>query len=168
MASRYCQVLLTPKPNDRWRFCIDYQPLNSCSESEGWNLPNIHQMLQRLGALKPKIFAVMDLTSGYHQAPLSLSSRILTAFITFMGIFEWLRVPMGLKGAPSYFQKVLATVVLVGLLYAICELYIDDIIVHACESKEFVDRLRKVFARLRKHKITLNPEKCTFGVPSVE
>lgn len=168
MASRYCQVLLTPKPNDKWRFCIDYQPLNSCSESEGWNLPNIHQMLQRLGALRPKIFAVMDLTSGYHQAPLSLSSRILTAFITFMGIFEWLRVPMGLKGAPSYFQKVLATVVLVGLLYTICELYIDDIIVHAREPKEFVDRLRKVFERLRKHKITLNPEKCSFGLSSVE
>ena len=167
-ASRYCQVLLTPKPNDKWRFCIDYQPLNSCSESEGWNLPNIYQMLQRLGALKPKIFGVMDLTSGYHQAPLSLASRMLTAFITFMGIFEWLRVPMGLKGAPSYFQKVLATVVLVGLLYTICELYIDDIIVHAREPKEFVDRLRKVFERLRKHKITLNPEKCTFGLPSVE
>ena len=167
-SAKYCQVLLTPKPNDKWRFCIDYQPLNSCCEGEGWNLPNIHQMLQRLGGHRPKYFAVMDLTSGYHQAPLSLSSRMFTAFITFMGIFEWLRVPMGLKGAPSYFQKVLATVVLVGLMYTICELYIDDIIVHAREPTEFVERLRRVFERLRKHKITLNPEKCSFGLPSVE
>lgn len=167
-ASRYCQVLLTPKPNDKWRFCIDFQPLNSCCEGEGWNLPNIQQMLQRLGGHRPKLFGVMDLTSGYHQAPLSLASRIFTAFITFMGIFEWLRVPMGLKGAPSYFQRVLATVVLVGLIYTICELYIDDIIVHAREPDEFLSRLRKVFERLRKHNITLNPEKCSFGLPSVE
>ena len=109
-ANRYSQVLLVPKPNNKWRFCIDYQPLNACCEGDGWNLPNIQHMLQRLGSHKPKLFAVMDLTSGYHQAPLNVSSRVFTAFITFMGIFEWLRVPMGLKGSASYFQKVLATV----------------------------------------------------------
>ena len=88
-------------------------------------------MLQRLGSHRPKLFAVMDCTSGYHQAPLSANSQVFTAFITFMGIFEWLRVPMGLKGAASYFQKVLSTIVLIGLLYYVCELYIDDIVVHA-------------------------------------
>ena len=167
-ANRYSQVLLVPKPNNKWRFCIDYQPLNACCEGDGWNLPNIQQMLQRLGSHKPKLFAVMDLTSGYHQAPINVSSRVFTAFITFMGIFEWLRVPMGLKGAASYFQKVLATVVLIGLLYYVCELYIDDIIVHAQDAESFLSRLRQVFERLRKHNITLNPEKCKFGLQSVE
>ena len=167
-ANRYSQVLLVPKPNNKWRFCIDYQPLNACCEGDGWNLPNIQQMLQRLGSHKPKLFAVMDLTSGYHQAPLNVSSRVFTAFITFMGIFEWLRVPMGLKGAASYFQKVLATVVLIGLIYYVCELYIDDIIVHAQNAESFLSRLRQVFERLRKYNITLNPEKCRFGLQAVE
>lgn len=108
------------------------------STLDGWNLSNIQHMLQRLGSHRPKIFAVMDLTSGYHQAPLSLSSRMITAFITFMGIFDWLRVPMRLKGVGSYFQKVLATVIVVGLVYYICELYIDDIIVHAQVPEIFV------------------------------
>ena len=40
-----------------------------------------------------------------------------------------MRVPMGLKGAPAYFQAVLVTTVLVGLIYQICELYIDDLII---------------------------------------
>ena len=167
-SNRYSQVLLVPKPNNKWRFCIDYQPLNACCEGDGWNLPNIQHMLQRLGGHRPKLFAVMDLTSGYHQAPLNLSSRMFSAFITFMGIFEWLRVPMGLKGAASYFQKVLATVVLIGLIYYTCELYIDDIVVHAQDAQSFLIRLRQVFERLRKHNITLNPEKCKFGLPSVE
>jgi transposase InsO family protein len=167
-ANRYSQVLLVPKPNAKWRFCIDYQPLNACCEGDGWNLPNIQQMLQRLGSHRPKLFAVMDLTSGYHQAPINISSRAYTAFITFMGIFEWLRVPMGLKGAASYFQKVLSTVVLLGLVYYVCELYIDDIIVHGQDPVTFLVRLRQVFQRLRKHNITLNPEKCRFGLSSVE
>ena len=121
-ADKYSQVLLTPKPNGKWRFCVDYVNLNTCTEREGWPIPNIQQMLRRIGSTDPNYFAVMDLTSGYHQAPVHPASIWLTAFITIYGLFEWLRVPMGLKGAPSYFQKVMATVVLIGLLHVLCEL----------------------------------------------
>jgi hypothetical protein len=110
----------------------------------------------------------MDLTSGYHQAPLAESARIFTAFITFFGIFEWLRVPMGLKGAPAYFQKVLATVVLIGLIQISCELYIDDVLVYGRTFDEFLANLKKVFERFSKHKLTLNPDKCSFGLKEVE
>jgi hypothetical protein len=120
-AAEYSHPLLTPKPDNSWRFCLDYRFLNDCCECAGWPIPNISLMLHRIGEHKSKIFGIMDLTKGYYQAPLSASSRILTAFITFMGVFEWLRVPMGIKGAPSYFQRVLSTVVLVGLLY-VCTL----------------------------------------------
>ena len=61
---------------------------------------------------------------------------------------------MGLKGAPSYFQGVLASIVLVGLLYFICELYIDDIIVYEQCEDEFLKNLETVFQRLQKHHLT--------------
>jgi cleavage and polyadenylation specificity factor subunit 1 len=169
-SNRYSQVHLVPKPGGdktKWRFCIDYVLLNSCCEGDGWNIPNIQQMLHRVGSHKPKYFAVMDLTSGYHQAPLSKSSQPFTAFITFMGILDWTRVPMGLLGAASYFQRMLATIVLIGLIYTICELYIDDILVFAQCQKSYIERLRLVFERLKKHNITLNPDKCKFGLSSV-
>ena len=101
----YSQVHLTPKPENKWRFCIDYRNLNDCCEAMGWPIPNVYRMLQRLGGRKAKYYAVMDLTSGYYQAPLSLNSQSATAFTTFMGTYEWLRMPKGLKGAPSYFQQ---------------------------------------------------------------
>ena len=75
---------------------------------------------------------------------------------------------MGAKGAASYFQMVLATIVLAGLMYAVCELYIDDIITHGQDELTFITNLRRVFKRLRKYKVTLNPEKCKFGGSSVE
>jgi hypothetical protein len=167
-AAFYSQVLLTPKPDDKWRFCIDYRFLNWVTQAMGWPIPNITLMLQRLGSRKSKYYGLMDLTSGYFQAPLSEASRKFTAFITFMGVFEWLRVPMGLKGAPSYFQQIIATVVLAGLFYIICEVYIDDIIVHGPTEIDFLNNIEEVFKRLRKHKITLNPDKCHLGLTQIE
>jgi hypothetical protein len=151
-----------------WRFCVDFRNLNLACEGMGWPLPNIPQMLRRLGDLRPKVFGKLDLTSGYHQAPLSLSSRVYTAFITFMGVYEWCRVPMGLKGAGAYFQGVLSQQVLSGLMYITCELYIDDLIVHAQSHEQFLINLEQLLAKLQEHKIRVNPDKCSFGMNEVE
>ena len=75
---------------------------------------------------------------------------------------------MRLKGAPAYFQRIMATVVLVGLIYNIYEVYLDDVIVHATSIEELVTNLTSVFKRLRKHNITLNPDKCRFGMTETE
>ena len=102
-----------------------------------WPLPVIFEMLQRIRRYRAKYFATLDMTSGFHQVIMDDASQAYTAFITFSDVFIWLVVPFGLKGAPAYFQKLLATIVLSGLIYIICELYIDDILVYACTSVDF-------------------------------
>ena len=57
--------------------------------------------------------------------------------------------------------------VLVQLVHITCEIYLDDILVHGATEDELIHRLRTVFERLRKHNITLNPEKCEFGLDEV-
>ena len=146
-AEYYSQAHLVPKSLNKWRFCLDYRNLNQAVKGMGWPIPNIQQMLRRLGDYKSKFYAKMDLTSGYHQAPLAPESRKYTAFITFMGVFEWLRVPMGLKSATSWFQGCLASIVLAGLIYFICELYVDDVIVHGKTKEQFLHNLEEVFKR---------------------
>jgi hypothetical protein len=66
-APEFSQVLLAPKPNNKWRFCVDYRNLNDCTTSMGWPIPNIQLMLARIGQHKPNIFAIIDFTAGYHQ-----------------------------------------------------------------------------------------------------
>ena len=102
----YSQVHMAKPPGkDKYRFCIDYRNLNNATEPIYWPLPVINNMLRRLGTRRPICFATMDMTSGYHQIPVHENSRRFTAFITFLGVFQWLCVPFGLKGAPAYFQK---------------------------------------------------------------
>jgi len=167
-ANNWSQVLLVPKPNDKWRFCQDVRSLNSVSKKLGYPIPNIKQVLERIGQHKPKYFATMDLTAGYHQAPMAKASQVFTAFICFMGLFEWLRVPMGLQGAPSYFQHQIATQVLAGLMWVACEAYIDDIIVFGKDEEEYLKNLSNVLERFQQRNILLNPDKCFFGLKTVE
>jgi hypothetical protein len=161
-------VMLAPKPNGKWRFCVDYRTLNVLSESLSWPIPNIKMMLDRIGSHRAKYYGILDLSQSFYQIPLDEQSKALTAFITWCGTFEWNRLPMGIKGAPPFFQMVMATIVLVGLIYKICELYIDDILVHAQTEDEFCDNLTQVLERCRKYNIKLNPLKCQLGLEEVE
>jgi hypothetical protein len=167
-ASAYSQVMLIPKANGTWRFCIDYRRLNAITDPNRFPLPRIKQMLYRIGEKKPKFFGVLDLTKGYYQAPLSEASKKLTAFITPNGLYEWNRVAMGLTGAPGYFQRAMAQEVLREHLYNKCELYLDDIIVFGKTEEEFVNNLKAILLRLKSHNITVNPDKCKFGLTEVE
>ena len=162
------QVLLTPKPNNKWRFCIDYRELNSISQASGWPLPNIRHTLRRLGEHRGKIYGVLDLTAGFHQASLADISKKYTAFTSWVGNFQFERVPFGLKGAPSYYQQQIQSEVLRGLIYRICEVYIDDIITLGKTEEEFLTNLDTILARLELYDITVNPDKCKFGMPQIE
>jgi hypothetical protein len=108
------------------------------------------------------------LTAGNHQFGLSKDARIFTAFICFIGIFQWCRVQMGLKGAGSYFQRQMAMTVLVGLVRIACELYLDDVLVYEDSKNEFMKNLTAVFMRFRKHKVLLKPKKCAFGMTKIK
>ena len=78
---------MVPKPDGTFRMCVDYRALYDCTAVASWPIiPNIAEMLRRIGGQKPKIFGIMDLTQGYHQAPLTFAIRAYTAFITFWGI----------------------------------------------------------------------------------
>ena len=168
-SAHYSHAFLVPKPNGKWRLVLDFKNLNGVTVNHyKWPLPDIKEMLNRVGDSRPEFFAVFDLTSGYYQAEISEDSRSSTAFLTRHGVYRWLRLPMGLTGACSYFQKSLATQVLRELLHDGCELYLDDCLVHANTLDEYLKRLRQVFLRFRESNIYLNPSKCKLGLSQVE
>ena len=165
----YSHAFLVPKPNGKWRLVLDFKNLNGATVNcYKWPLPDIKEMLHRVGDSRPEFFAVFDLTSGYYQAEIDEDSRDFTAFLTKHGIFRWLRLPMGLTGACSYFQKALVSEVLKELIHIGCELYLDDCMIHAPTLDSFLKRLRQVFLRFRDSGLTLNPDKCKIGLASVE
>jgi hypothetical protein len=49
------------------------------------------------------------------------------------------------------------------LIGRIIEAYVDDIVVKSKKTGDLVPDLTEVFAKLRRHGVKLNPEKCVFG-----
>ena len=123
---------------------------------------------KRFGNYKAQYFAIFDFTQGYYQCPISDDSRAFTAFITIFGLYQWCRVPMGLKSAGSYFQHVMSSLVLSGLMYVMLELYIDDCIIFAKDEDELCERVDKFLSRVVEKNITVNPDKTRIGLPQIE
>ena len=159
---------LTIKPSGEYRVCMDWKGLNQESLMNGWPLPNIKDIIHRLGDKKANYFAVIDLTQGYWQIPIHEDSQHLTAFRTAEGLYEWTRLGMGLKGAGPYFQYHMANTIFPELIYKILEVYLDDIITWGETLEELIQNLMQIFIQLRKFGVFINPQKIKIGLTEIE
>lgn len=103
-------VWIVPKKADasgkkKFRMVVDYRKLNDITIAYRYPIPNIEDIFDHLG--KSKYFSTLDLASGFHQIPIHVPDRMKTAFSTHQDHFEFLKMPFGLKNAPSTFQRII-------------------------------------------------------------
>ena len=159
-------VVLVKKKDNSWRFAIDYRKLNSITIPISHPLPRIEDVFDALGESKATIFSTLDLNSAYYQVALDPETRHKASFVTHEGVYEFLRMPFGLRNAPMSFQ-LLMSMVLRGLNWKYVLCYIDDILVFSPNLETHITHLDEVFQRLRDAKLTLKPSKCKFGVDKI-
>ena len=150
-------VVLVRRPDNTYRFCIDYRGLNARTQPDSYPLPRIDSCLDALGGAK--YFTTLDLRSGYWQVPMEPQSAEKTAFVTRKGMWKFKAMPFGLTNAPATFQR-LMDATMAGLAWEVCLIYLDDIIIFADNFPKHVERLKLVFERLRAANLKLKPEKC--------
>ena len=141
------------------RMVIDYRKLNEGMIEDKYPIPNISDILDKLG--RSQYFTSLDLASGYHQVEMNERDAPRTAFSTEQGHFEFKRMPFGLKNAPATFQRLMDNV-LKGLQEDICLVYLDDIVIYSNSLEEHLLKLTKVFDRLVEANFKLKLEKCQF------
>ena len=105
--------ILVRKPQEKGlpqppRFVVDYRGLNAVTSWDGYTIPSVSNVLNALGG--GKMFAKLDLASGYWQVLVNPAHVHKTSFATHLGLYEFLRMPYGLKTAPQTFQHILNTV----------------------------------------------------------
>ena len=112
-------------------------------------------------------FSTLDLASGYWQVPVADCDRAKTAFATRKGLFQWKVMPFGLANAPATFSR-LMEMVLRGLNWERCLVYLDDIIVFGTSFDQALTNLVSVLEQLRKAGLGLKLLKCSLFQSSVK
>ena len=112
-----------------------------------------------------EVFTKLDASSGYWQVPLDEDSQLLTTLMTLFGRYYCTRGPFGLRSMQEIFNKKMGNIVedLEGVAKST-----NDFLVHGKNQTEHDSRLRKLLNRFRENNVTLNKEKCKFGVAEVD
>ena len=83
-----------------------------------------------------------------------------TTFLTMWGTFCYKVIPFGLKNAGTMYQRAMVTL-FHDMMHKGIEVYVDDMIVKSQGEDDHMINLKKLFERLRKFQLKLNPTKCT-------
>ncbi len=100
--------------------------------------------------------------SGYWQIPVEPEDCQKTAFATQGGLYEFTRMPFGLKTAPATFQRAME-IALAGLTFETCLCYLDDVIIFGRNIEEPNNRLRMVLERFREFNLKVKLPKCVIA-----
>ena len=157
---------ITPKT---WRIVQDFRQLNANSQKDLFSIMDARETIEKLGRDSPCIFSNLDLSGAFWQLSLAEKDQHLTAFTLKHSNLQycWRRLPMGLQGASSSFARLLGKICRTPTLLEGTISYIDDLAVTAHSHEQNIQRLAKVFQRLRENNLKLNMSKCALGKKSI-
>lgn len=158
-------VVLAPKADGSYRFCVDYRRLNAVTIRDTYPLPRMDDCIDSLG--EAKIFSTLDANWGYWQIPIAEEDRDKTTFTSHVGTYRWKRMPFGLMNAPSTFQRAL-DMILSAYNWQTCLVYLDDIIIFSKDYESHLEAVDKILETLKQAGISLKLKKCTWCTDSVK
>jgi hypothetical protein len=98
-------VIIIKKNGVDIRLCIDYRLVNGLTKLMVYPMPLINDLLEDLD--KVLWYCSLDMASGFWVVSMTERARKISAFITPFGLFEWTRMPFGLKNAPQIYQRLI-------------------------------------------------------------
>ena len=149
--------ILVPKEDGSSRLCTDYRKVNGVTVKDSYPLPLIDDLIDSVG--KAKYLTKIDLLKGYYQIGLTERAKLISAFITPFGLFQYEVMAFGLTNAPSTFQR-LINFIIQDLEGIYC--YLDDILIIGQTWEEHLHRLKSLFLRLKEAGLTIDLKKSVF------
>ncbi|MBW0590489.1 hypothetical protein O181_130204 [Austropuccinia psidii MF-1] len=109
------------------RMVGDVRALNTYTIPDRYQIPRIHETLTQ--SSQAKLIKARNALKGFKQNFWKENAEKLLRMIVHCAIYEYLRMPFGIKNAPSHYQRMINTIFPEDLSKGCLIIYIDDIIV---------------------------------------
>ena len=154
--------IVKKKQPGKYRLTVDFRALNAVTEHDSYPLPILNDFVNSLHGCK--IFSLIDFKSAFHQIPMHPDSVNKTCTITPFGSFVWDYLPFGLRNSAQCFQRFINQVTSdFGFVFV----YLDDVLIFSPDHDTHSTHLRKLLERFSEYSLTINLDKCKFGVSSL-
>ncbi|MBW0580052.1 hypothetical protein O181_119767 [Austropuccinia psidii MF-1] len=147
--------------NDKSRMVGDFRALNTYTIPDRYPIPRIHETLTQLS--KARFITSLDALKGFHQNVLTPHASKLLRIIAHCGIYEYFRMPFGIKNAPSHYHRMMNTIFPHELSEGWLIIYIDDIIICSETWQLHLERLSLVLKKILQVNMKISLKKCNFG-----
>jgi len=157
-------IVCVAKKTGGVRIAVDYRYLNLYTVADAYPMTTVNEILNKMGSAN--FISLFDAKSGYWQIPVAEEDQWKTAFVTHDGLYEWTRMPFGLKNAGATFVRAMKTIL--HPLRSFSDTYVDDMAVGSSQWSQHVFHVRQYLEVIRDAGLTLNLDKCEFGKPEVK
>ncbi|MBW0582125.1 hypothetical protein O181_121840 [Austropuccinia psidii MF-1] len=94
--------------NDKSMIVGYFREPNIYTIPDQYPIPRMHETLTQ--SSKARFITSMDAVKGFHHNVLKPNARKLLRIIAYCGIYKYLRMPFGIKNAPSHYQRIINTI----------------------------------------------------------
>ncbi|MBW0474604.1 hypothetical protein O181_014319 [Austropuccinia psidii MF-1] len=147
--------------DDKSRLFVDFRALNSYTKAYRYPMPRISHALDKLE--KAKYITKMDCMKVFHQNGVKPNSTKLLRIICHVGIYEYTRIPFGIKNAPAHFQRMMDTIFQEEILEVWMVVYIDDISIYSETWEDHMQYIDIVLSKCTPINLKISLKKCNFG-----
>ncbi|MBW0528728.1 hypothetical protein O181_068443 [Austropuccinia psidii MF-1] len=138
----------------------DFRTLNTYTFPDRYPIPKMQISLTQI--CQAVYITTMDSLEIFHQNVVTPRARKYLRIIVHCGVYEYLRIPFGIKNAPSHFQRMMNEIFPEECSEGWLIIYIDDIIVCSKTLEEHMYRLSRVLTKIQSVNMKISPKKFHF------
>ncbi|MBW0510027.1 hypothetical protein O181_049742 [Austropuccinia psidii MF-1] len=139
----------------------DFRALNTYTVPDRYPIPKIQISLTQIS--QAVYITTMDAHKGFHQDVVTPRARKYLRIIVHCEVYEYLRMPFGIKNAPLHFQRMMNEIIPEELSEEWLIIYIDDIIFCSKTWEEHMYRLSRALTKIQSVNIKISLKKWHFG-----
>ncbi|MBW0488598.1 hypothetical protein O181_028313 [Austropuccinia psidii MF-1] len=152
--------------NEKSRMVGDFRALQTYTVPDRYPIPKIQTVITKIS--QAVYISTMVALKGFHQNVVTPRARKYLRIVVHCGVYEYFRMPFGIKNAPSHFQRIMNEIHPDKLSEGWLRIYIDDIILCSKTLEENIYRLSRVLSKIKSLNINISFKKFHFGIKELK